>query len=64
MFDRTPPAETPAETHRVSIGTAGRWLAAALALAVLTGCEHGRLSFDPSTGHFKLPIGAGSRETR
>ena len=64
MSDRAPSPEQPAERHTVNFGRAGRWLAAALALAVLAGCEHGQLSFDRSTGQFNLPIGAGSRETR
>jgi len=45
-------------------GRVGRWLAVALALAVLAGCEHGQLSFNRDTGQFNVPIGAGSRETR
>jgi hypothetical protein len=60
MSHRAPPAEMPAESHRGLTGAVGRWLAAALALAVLAGCEHGSLSFDKSTGQFKLPVGAGS----
>jgi hypothetical protein len=48
-------------SRRLVAGRVGRWLAAALALAVLAGCEHGSLSFDKSTGQFKLPVGAGSR---
>jgi hypothetical protein len=47
--------------HRRS--TAVCWaLAAALALVVLEGCEHGNLSFDDSTGTFSLPVGAGSHQ--
>lgn len=38
------------------------WLAAAFALLILGGCEHGNLSFDDSTGLFTLPTGAGSHE--
>jgi hypothetical protein len=64
MSDRALSPEQPAERHSVSIGRAGRWLAAALALAVLAGCEHGQLSFNRDTGQFEMPIGAGSRETR
>jgi hypothetical protein len=60
MADRAP-AEWPAESHRLVAGGAGRWLAVALALGVLAGCEHGSLSFDKSTGQFKVPVGAGSR---
>lgn len=60
MSDRAP-AETPAESHRGVTGRSGRWLAAALALAVLAGCEHGPISFDSSSGQFKVPVGAGSR---
>jgi hypothetical protein len=61
MSDRGP---SPAEHHRVCLAGAGRWLAAALALAVLAGCEHGALSFNRDTGQFSVPIGAGSRENR
>jgi hypothetical protein len=61
MADRAP-ADGPGESHRSVAGRVGRWLAAALALAVLAGCEHGSLSFDKSTGQFKLPVGAGSRQ--
>jgi hypothetical protein len=60
MSDRAP-AEGPAESYRGVAGRAGRWLAAALALAVLAACEHGPISFDRSTGQFKVPVGAGSR---
>jgi hypothetical protein len=49
-----------AGTQRVSAGRAARWLAAALALAVLAGCEHGSPAFDRSTGQFRVPLGAGS----
>jgi hypothetical protein len=64
MSDRGPPPARPAEHQRAAFGRAGRWLAAALALAVLAGCEHGQLSFNRDTGQFSVPIGAGSRETR
>jgi len=64
MSDRALSPEQPAERHSVSVGGAGRWLAAALALAVLAGCEHGQVSFNRETGQFDVPIGAGSRETR
>ena len=64
MSDRALSPEQPAERHSVSVGGAGRWLAAALALAVLAGCEHGQVSFNQETGQFNVPIGAGSRETR
>jgi hypothetical protein len=60
MVDRAP-AEVPAESRRLIGGRVGRWLAAVLTLAVLAGCEHGALSFDKSTGQFKMPVGAGSR---
>jgi hypothetical protein len=63
MTDRAP-AEAPAEGHRGVPGPVGRWLAAALALAVLAGCEHGPISFDRSSGQFKVPVGAGSRENK
>ena len=64
MSDQALSPEQPAERHTLGVGRAGRWLAAALALAVLAGCEHGQLSFNRDTGQFNLPIGAGSRETR
>ncbi len=64
MSDRDPSPATPAEGHAVNAGRVWRWLAAALALAVLAGCEHGQLSFNRDTGQFEMPIGAGSRETR
>ncbi|HUL09417.1 MAG TPA: hypothetical protein VLV76_24005 [Candidatus Acidoferrum sp.] len=64
MSDRGPPPARPAEQQRVTLGGAGRWLAAMLALAALAGCEHGQLSFNQDTGQFSVPIGAGSRETR
>ena len=64
MSDRDPSPGQPAERHFVETGRAGRWLAAALALAMLAGCEHGQLSFNRDTGQFNVPIGAGSRETR
>jgi hypothetical protein len=64
MSDRDPSPAPPAERQRAPVGKAGRWLAAALALATLTGCEHGQLSFNRDTGQFAVPIGAGSRESR
>jgi hypothetical protein len=64
MSDRDPSPAPPAERHFVAAGRAGRWLAAALALVTLAGCEHGQLSFNRETGQFNVPIGAGSRETR
>jgi hypothetical protein len=64
MLDRDLSPEQPAERLRAPIGRAGRWLAAALAVATLAGCEHGQLSFNRDTGQFNVPIGAGSRETR
>ena len=64
MFDRDLSPAAPAGRPRAPVGRAGRWLAAALALAVLAGCEHGQLSFNRDTGQFGIPIGAGSREAR
>jgi hypothetical protein len=64
MSDRDVSPATPAGSHGVNAGRVGRWLAAALALAVLAGCEHGDLSFNRDTGQFSIPIGAGSRENR
>lgn len=47
--------------HR--FGRVARWgLAAAFALVVLAGCEHGNLAFDHSTATFSLPVGAGSHQ--
>jgi hypothetical protein len=64
MSDRDlSPAASP-ERPSAPVVRVGRWLAAALALAVLAGCEHGQLSFNRDTGQFNVPIGAGSRETR
>jgi hypothetical protein len=60
MSDGAAPAEGPAETHSASAGRSGRWLALALGLAVLAGCEHGPISFDSSSGQFRVPLGAGS----
>ena len=40
-----------------------RWLTAAFLLIALVGCEHGDLSFDHSSGTFRLPIGDGSHES-
>jgi hypothetical protein len=64
MSDRGRSPAPPAGHHRACLGRAGRWLAAALALAALAGCEHGQLSFNRDTGQFSVPIGAGSRENR
>ena len=43
-------------------GRAARWVAAALALALLAACEHGSPSFDRSTGQWTVPLGPGSRQ--
>jgi hypothetical protein len=64
MSDRGRTPARPAGHQRACLGRAGRWLVAALALAVLAGCEHGQLSFNRDTGQFNVPIGAGSRENR
>jgi hypothetical protein len=45
--------------HRVAC----RWLAGVFMLIALAGCEHGELSFDDSSGTFRLPIGDGSYES-
>jgi len=39
------------------------WLTALFMVTALTGCEHGVLSFDRSSGTFRLPIGDGSHES-
>jgi hypothetical protein len=57
MSDRDGSPAMPAGGHA---GNGGRILAAALALAVLAGCEHGQLSFNRDTGQFSVPIGQGS----
>jgi hypothetical protein len=49
-------------SDRAPVAQAGRWLAAALALALLAACEHGSPSFDRSTGQFTVPLGPGSRQ--
>jgi hypothetical protein len=38
------------------------WLAAGFMAMALAGCEHGDLSFDHSSGTFRLSIGDGSHE--
>ena len=60
MLDREMAPAMPAGSFSVTIGRVAPWLAAALALAVLAGCEHGQLSFDRNTGQFNVPIGQGS----
>jgi len=62
MSDLTLSTEIPAVRPRGPRGRAARRAAAMLALAVLAGCEHGQLSFDQSSGQFRLPVGGGSRE--
>lgn len=47
------------QQHRVVC----RWLAGALILIALAGCEHGGLTFDRSSGTFSLPIGDGSHQS-
>ena len=41
----------------------GRWIAAALALALLAACQNGGLTYDPSTGLFTMPFGAQSHKS-
>ena len=40
---------------------ATRWLAAAMLVVTLAGCQTGTLSYNRSTGAFELPFGQGSR---
>jgi hypothetical protein len=40
-----------------------RLVTAVVMLIALAGCEHGDLSFDRSSGTFRLPIGEGSHES-
>jgi len=42
--------------------SATRWLAAAMLVMTLAGCESGTLSYNRSTGAFVLPFGPGSRD--
>jgi hypothetical protein len=58
MSDREPSPAPPAEPRRAFVGQAARWLAGALVLAALAGCEHGAFSFEG--GRFKMPVGPGS----
>ena len=37
------------------------WLAAAMLVVTLAGCQTGTLSYNRSTGAFELPFGQGSR---
>ena len=39
---------------------AARWLAVILAVALLTACEHGSMSYNRSTGTFNMPFGQDS----
>ncbi|HKF63734.1 MAG TPA: hypothetical protein VKB42_20345 [Dongiaceae bacterium] len=41
--------------------TAIKWLAAAMLVVTLAGCQTGTLSYNRSTGAFELPFGQGSR---
>jgi hypothetical protein len=38
-----------------------KWLAAAMVVVTLAGCETGTLAYNRSTGAFVLPFGPGSR---
>ena len=51
------------EVRRAARGKAwsARWLAAAILVATLAGCQTGTLSYNRSTGAFELPFGQGSR---
>lgn len=55
---KSDPARRLARPRRV-----GRWVAAALVLAVLAACQNGGLSYDPSTGLFRMPFGAESHKS-
>jgi hypothetical protein len=52
------PASRHAGSRRV-----GRWIAAALAVAILAACQSGGLTYDPSSGRFSLPFGAESHRS-
>jgi len=52
------------EARREARGKASsaiRWLAAAMLVVMLAGCQTGTLSYNRSTGAFELPFGQGSR---
>ncbi|HTO81417.1 MAG TPA: hypothetical protein VMQ73_04235 [Methylomirabilota bacterium] len=62
MLDRSLSSGASAGRFREQVRGLCRGLVAALAIAVLAGCEHGSLSYDRSSGTFNLPIGAGSHQ--
>jgi len=62
MWDRALSSGASEGRSRARVSSLCRGLVAALAIAVLAGCEHGNLSYDSSTGMFNLPIGAGSHQ--
>jgi len=62
MLDRALSTGAPVGRSGAQVRSLWRGLAAALAVAVLAGCEHGNLSYDSSSGTFNLPIGAGSHQ--
>jgi hypothetical protein len=62
MSDRALSSGAPERRSGAQVRSLWRGLVAALAVAVLAGCEHGNLSYDSSSGTFNLPIGAGSHQ--
>jgi len=62
MLDRALSYGASVGRSRAQVRSLCRGLVAALAIAVLAGCEHGNLSYDSSSGTFNLPIGAGSHQ--
>jgi len=53
----------PARTRRGGTpGAVGRLIAALVAMALLAACQSGGLTYDPSTGLFRMPFGAQSHK--
>jgi hypothetical protein len=60
MLKATPRHKTGTQCHPRVSGTATRWLAVALAMVVLSACQHGDLTYSQDTGGFHMALGAGS----